>query len=62
MILSATTAVVMTITMFTPNGTELKMEWQKVERVTLEECLDTNRIYGQGGKARVVTVQCKVQE
>lgn len=61
MTLAAATAVVMTTTMFLPNGAELKQAWQTVEHVTLEHCLQMNEIFAQGGKAAVMTVRCEVK-
>lgn len=59
--MTATTLVVMTITMFLPGGANLKQAWQIVETVTLEHCVQMNQIFAQGGTAAVMTVRCEVK-
>lgn len=49
----------MTVTMFLPNGSEMKQAWQIQKLVTLEHCLYMNEIFAQGGKTAVVTVRCQ---
>lgn len=59
--MSATTLVIMTATMFLPNGGELKQAWQIIETTTLEHCVQMNQIFAQGGKAAVMTVRCEAK-
>jgi hypothetical protein len=55
---SATTLVIMTITMFFTSGSNLKQAWQTIDVVKLEHCLQMNQTFAQGGAAAVVTVRC----
>ena len=57
----AATVVVMTTTMFLPNGGELKQSWQIVETTTLEHCVQMNQVFAQGGRKAVMTVRCEVK-
>lgn len=57
--LTVKAAVVMTATMFLPNGVEMKQAWQTVETTTLDHCLFMNGMFAQGGKAAVMTVRCE---
>jgi len=59
--MTATTLVIMTATMFLPNGKELKQAWQIVETVTLEHCVQMNQLFAQGGPRAVMTVRCEVK-
>lgn len=59
--MSATTLVLMTATMFLPNGSELKQAWQIVDTVTMEHCVQMNEVFAQGGKRAVMTVRCEPQ-
>jgi len=56
----ASIAVIMTITMFTPNGKTLKEEWQIVESTNMEHCIYMNEIFAQGGSRGASIVSCKV--
>lgn len=59
--MTATTLVLMTITMFLPAGAHLKQSWQIVETVMLEHCIQMNQTFAQGGKAAVMTVRCEAK-
>lgn len=59
--MNAAVAVVMTATMFLPNGKELKQAWQIVENTTLEHCIQMNEVFAQGGKFAMMTVRCEVK-
>lgn len=57
--LNATTAVLMTVTMYLPDGAHLKQAWQTQKVTTLDICLQMNEVFAQGGKAAVATVRCE---
>lgn len=50
--------VMMVISCFLPNGAELRQAWRIEKEVTLDHCIEMNRIFAQGGKAAVITVRC----
>lgn len=60
--ISTTIAVIMTATMFLPNGTELKQTWQIIENTTMQHCMEMNEIFAQGGKNAVMIVRCEVKK
>lgn len=48
----------MVVICWMPNGTEIKEAWRIEQQVSIEHCLDMNRMFAQGGKAAVITVRC----